>query len=328
LSIWSTRSPSASTVPSWSARVDSSNGLLDQEGSAYIFSRNQGGTNQWGQVKKLVEPDPEDYDDFGVSVAVDGGTVVVGASLHSPGGATSAGAAYVFSANQGGTNQWGMVKELSAADGAAFDFYGFSVSLSGGVIAVGAYDHNNGLGAAYLYGINQGGTKQWGALAELNAGSEEIFGIAVNLQGTTLAVTSSTVETEGSAYLGTVHLYTQTSGQPTQWPESARLTAADGAVNDSFGSALGLDAANGVLVVGAPFHTVGSNTNQGCAYVFTRNSGGTWTQTAQLIATSGARDDDLGSSAATVSGQWLTGAPGSTINNHYAQGAVYAFGGS
>ena len=39
-------------------------------GSAYIFERNQGGLNNWGQVTKIRASDGEMWDQFGFSVSI------------------------------------------------------------------------------------------------------------------------------------------------------------------------------------------------------------------------------------------------------------------
>ncbi|MCH8066348.1 MAG: FG-GAP repeat protein, partial [Chloroflexi bacterium] len=64
-------------------------------GAAYVFQRNQGGTDNWGEVKKLSSSDAEAGDQFGRSVAVSGDTVIVGAFAEDAGG-SAAGAAYLF----------------------------------------------------------------------------------------------------------------------------------------------------------------------------------------------------------------------------------------
>src|SRR6202011_1408335 len=75
-------------------------------GAAYIFERNQGGVENWGQVKELTASDAAQGDEFGETVAINGDPVVVGAPFKnsSPGAAT--GAAYIFERNQGGANKW------------------------------------------------------------------------------------------------------------------------------------------------------------------------------------------------------------------------------
>ena len=125
----------------------------DTSGSAYIFSRDQGGTNNWGEVKKLIAGDAAVYDKFGISVSISSDTAIVGAWLDDDNGDNS-GSAYIFSRNHGGTDNWGEVKKLIASDGAAEDFFGWSVSINGDTAIVGArLDDDNGSasGSAYVY---------------------------------------------------------------------------------------------------------------------------------------------------------------------------------
>ena len=77
----------------------------------------------FSEVKKLLASDAEVADRFGWSVAVSGDTAVVGAFDESAGG-SSAGAAYLFQRGQGGADNWGEVKKLTASDAQASDFFG------------------------------------------------------------------------------------------------------------------------------------------------------------------------------------------------------------
>ena len=68
-------------------------------GAAYVFERNQGGMNTWGEVKKLTASDFQANDFFGQIVAISGDTAIVGAEGEDGGPtdpASTAGAAYVF----------------------------------------------------------------------------------------------------------------------------------------------------------------------------------------------------------------------------------------
>ena len=76
-----------------------------EAGAAYVFQRDQGGTDNWGEVTKLTASDGDLYIRFGWSVAVSGDTAIVGASFDDTGG-NDAGAAYVFQRDQGGTADW------------------------------------------------------------------------------------------------------------------------------------------------------------------------------------------------------------------------------
>ncbi|NLB55634.1 MAG: hypothetical protein GX811_07705, partial [Lentisphaerae bacterium] len=65
------------------------------KGAAYIFERNHGGLNNWGQVAELVASDAEEFDCFGHSVSVEGDVAVIGASSKH----NRQGAAYIFERN-------------------------------------------------------------------------------------------------------------------------------------------------------------------------------------------------------------------------------------
>jgi hypothetical protein len=169
-------------------------GSTPDYGAAYVFGRNQAGPGQWGQVKRLLAGDGATNDKFGSAVSVSLDTIVIGALGADATGGIDYGAAYVYARNQGGSNQWGPSRKLTAANGAPNDNFGFAVSTDGDRIAVGAAnaDHNGiDSGAAYLYGRNQGGSNQWGQLDEFLAagvGAGDNFGAAISLNQGTLAV--------------------------------------------------------------------------------------------------------------------------------------------
>ena len=101
-------------------------------GSAYVFVRS--GT-VWSEQQKLLASDGAADDCFGQSVSVSGDTVVVGASGDDTAGGVDAGSAYVFV--RSGT-VWSEQQKLLASDGAAGDGFGYSVSVSGDTVVVGA----------------------------------------------------------------------------------------------------------------------------------------------------------------------------------------------
>ena len=103
-----------------------------ESGSAYVFVRS--GTT-WTQQAKLLASDGRLFDIFGISIAVSGDTVVVGASFDDDNGSAS-GSAYVFA--RSGTT-WTQQAKLLASDGAFFDTFGTSVAVSGDTAVVGAF---------------------------------------------------------------------------------------------------------------------------------------------------------------------------------------------
>ena len=130
-------------------------GGQDNQGAAYVFARNQGGTGVWAQVQELAVADGVVWDHFGHSVAIAGDTVTVGAPDHPVGGTDDQGAAYVFVRDRGGVDSWGQAQELAAADGAEGDEFGSAIALSGHTILIGAPNShiggNDDQGSAYLF---------------------------------------------------------------------------------------------------------------------------------------------------------------------------------
>ena len=57
-----------------------------EAGAVYVFERNKGGADNWGEVTKLIASDARAGGQFGWSVAVSGNTVVVGAPYEKAGG--------------------------------------------------------------------------------------------------------------------------------------------------------------------------------------------------------------------------------------------------
>ena len=123
-----------------------SNGAIDS-GAAYVLVRS-GST--WTQQAYLKASNPESGDHFGISVAISGDTVVVGAYGEDGGhgvngnqasnGAVDSGAAYVL-VRSGST--WTQQANLKASNPGAADFFGGSVAISGDTAVVGAFEEDS-----------------------------------------------------------------------------------------------------------------------------------------------------------------------------------------
>jgi hypothetical protein len=103
-------------------------------GTAYVFVRAADGT--WSQQAKLTADDGASWDVFGCSVAVSGDTAVIGAYADDDKGSAS-GSTYVFVRATGGA--WSQQAKLTADDGAASDWFGYSVAVSGDTAVIGAF---------------------------------------------------------------------------------------------------------------------------------------------------------------------------------------------
>jgi trimeric autotransporter adhesin len=106
--------------------------------------------------------------------------------------------------------------------------------------------------------------------------------------------------------------------------QHAELTASDGASGDSFGASVAISGST--VVIGAPNAKVGSNFNQGAAYVFVKPTTG-WanmTQTAKLTSSNGSGNDNFGTSVAISGSTIVVGAPKAFIGFVEA-GTAYVF---
>jgi hypothetical protein len=304
------------------------------QGSAYVFERNQGGTDNWGQVKKLTASDGVAYDMFGTSVAIHADTVVVGSSFDDIGSNGNQGSAYVFGRNQGGDGQWGQARKLTASDGAAGDRFGNSIAIDGDTVVVGAYfdvvDGHFEQGSAYVFGRNQGGADQWGQVKKLSASdgaTEDNFGTSVAIDGDTVVVGAPF--DHASVYnAGKVYVFGRNQGSADNWGQVRKLTASDGAVCAMLGKSVAIG--GDTIVVGAPYDDVDSNIDQGSAYIFGRNQGGAdnWGELTKLTALDGEALDEFGGSVAIDGDMAFVGACYDDIGRYGAQdqGSAYLFG--
>ncbi|MCP5519529.1 MAG: cadherin-like domain-containing protein [Verrucomicrobiales bacterium] len=177
-------------------------------GAAYVFVRS--GTT-WSQQAYLKASNTGRTDHFGGSVAVSGGTVVVGAPLEdsTTTGINStpddraiyfnAGAAYVFV--RIGTN-WSQQAYLKAGNTATSQFFGGSVGVSGDTVVVGANGESSSTtgidstpdedaynaGASYVFVRNATEWSQQAYLKPSNTGMEDHFGGSVAMSGDTVVV--------------------------------------------------------------------------------------------------------------------------------------------
>ena len=218
-------------------------------GAAYVFTRS-GAT--WSEQAELTATGGVAYSSFGAAVALDGDTALVGASNRD----SATGAAYVFT-RSGVT--WSQQAEITASDGAEYDWFGTAVALDGDTALVGANgkDGYAGVDAGAAYVFTRSGTV-WSRQAELTASdpaADDNFGISVALSGDSALV--------GAAWRdrATGAAYAFTRGGTT-WSRAADLTAGDGMAGDYFGQSVAIEP--GTALVGAD----GKNGGAGATYVF------------------------------------------------------------
>ncbi len=280
----------------------SSSAVLGVLCAALLLAPGAAGAPGLRRESQLLAPDGADGDDFGVSVAVDGGTAVVGA----PWVASNAGAAYVFTRTAGG---WTLEQKLLPTDSASNAYFGKSVAVSGDRIVVGADNAATPTtafgGAAYVFARVGGSWSQEAKLAAPDGDSLDAFGRSVAISGSTVAVGAPWDDHAAGADAGSVYVFVPQAGT-TSWILQQKLTASDAAPGDGLGSAVALE--GDTLAAGAPSLGNGSGTSAGAAYVFQR-SGSAWTEQGRLTVPGGAGGDGLGASVALSADTVVAGSP-------------------
>jgi hypothetical protein len=234
-----------------------------------------------------------------------------------------------------------------ASNAEAYDYFGYSVALSGDTLAVGAFHESSGAtgvnpangqddnsvgesGAVYVF-VRTGTTwAQQAYIKASNPGTNDRFGDSVALSGDTLAV-GAYHEASGAIGVnpangqddnsvgdsGAVYVFVRAG---TTWTQQAYLKASNTGIDDEFGYSVALS--GDTLAVGANGEASGatgvnppsgqadnSAFRAGATYLFVR-TGITWTQQAYLKASNTGAGDEFGYSVALSGDTLAVGAPG------------------
>jgi hypothetical protein len=311
-------------------------------GAVYVFTRD--GAGVWEQQAYVKASNTGERDQFGISVALDGDTLAVGASREdsaatgidgdeSNNDVTDAGAVYVFTRD--GAGVWEQQAYVKASNTGAGDNFGHSVALSGDTLAVGAYledstatgiddneSDNTAPGSGAVYVFTRDGAGVWSQQAYVkasNTGASDEFGYSVALSGDTLAVgahleASAVTDDESNNDApdsGAVYVFTRDGAGV--WSQQAYVKATNTGENDRFGYSVALSGDTlAVGAVGEDSAAIGINgdesdnneANSGAVYVFARDGAGVWSQQAYVKSSNAEAGDRFGRSVA-LSGDTL-----------------------
>jgi hypothetical protein len=251
------------------------------------------------QTQKLVASDAAANDRMGNALAVSGNWMIVGAEANDDLG-LAAGTAYVFQ-RQGST--WVQTQKLHASDAASGASFGWSASISGGVLVVGAPGHEpQSAGAAYVFErIGTIWTETALLLASDKAPTDQ-FGQSVSVSGDRIIVgapsSNAPLFISGSAYI-----YEKTAGV---WGEVVKLTASDAAASDGLGFSVAIEGDTAVVGNLGDEGPAGQN-NTGSAYVF-QEIGGTWFEIQKLTPSTPQISQIFGVSASISGSTIIVGA--------------------
>jgi len=269
-------------------------------------------SNDWSEVQKITAADGNAHDEFGISVDIAHNVVIIGAKGDDVFGYSS-GSAYIFSKSDGG---WQQTRKLIASDGAAVDYFGYSVGVFGNTAIIGAVgDDDLGIssGAAYLFENIDGTWSQTMKLHAYDGAAMDEFGASVAIAEDVMIISSDYDDDQ----MGSAIVYTKSNGA---WSWAAKLRASDRAVYDHFGYSVSISA--DIAVVGAP-NDDDNGANSGSAYIYWKN-GEYWPMKVKLCPLDGAAGDEFGTSVSNTSEIVVIGAP-SDDDQGFSSGSVYIF---
>jgi hypothetical protein len=239
-------------------------------GAVYVFERDAGGSDQWGEVARIDPTTGLQFgfpagQEFGFSVAVWGDTLLVG----EPEALSARGAAYIFERSQGG--KWNpTIRFLAPVPGVA-DSFGFDVALYEDTAAVSEPQDGMGgfPGSVFIYARNLGGPGNWGKVRRLRASdkaSGDWFGESIDLVGDTIIVGAPDHGHGGLDDSGAAYVFERNLGGPDNWGERMELLPSNVVAKSHFGVAVAHDE-NTALVSD-------KGSSQRTVYVLERHSGG------------------------------------------------------
>ncbi len=285
-------------------------GCASGTGAAYVYVRS-GPT--WSLQQKLTASDGTTDSYFGCSVAIDGDTVVIGASRAAPG---PGGAAYVF-VREGTT--WTQQQRLDG-EGGEGDAFGTSVAIDGTTIVVGAGRATGGApmsGAAYVFVRSGGAWTQQQKLSDSSSRSLDFFGNSVAVSGNTALVGAPDRDNDGATDGGAVYFFERIG---TTW--YSRTMAVAMIANTCLGASVALDGDR--ALAGATGFPAGSVTAAGAVMPFHAESG-SWSLDTLLTASDAARGDRFGSSVALSGDTAVVGAMFASPSSLSAAGVAYSY---
>ena len=334
-------------------------GSVFQQGAVYVFERDQGGVDNWGQVAKLTEGSGGLVANFGSSVALKDDLLAVGASRSGGNGAVT-----IYERDRGGPDAWGRVTTISDSavgdGGFPLKSFGRAVAIDGDLLVAGASAADVSYfgeddGAAYVFRRDPTDRDQWNFIVRLTAPEatlcpggrtlseisleslevrEEVercaaedsktdhdaFGGNLAIAGDIIVVSAAGSEDLTGPVVGAAYVFRQDPAAADRWDQIARLAGSDLLMAPAPGFGGGVALAGDTLLVGAA-GAAGPKGAQGAAYLFERGAGGpdAWGETGKLVAGDGLAGEAFGSSVAFDGTEAIVGASGYEA----AQGAVY-----
>jgi len=214
--------------------------IFENQGSASIYEFNG---NSWEFIQKITDPEGANGDYFGLTVSLSDSVAIIGSQYDNQ----SKGSACIFR-NDGSTWQW--TQKITDLNGAAGDYFGKAVSVSGNYAIVSSYADDIGSqqdqGSASLF-YYDGNSWIWlEKKSNPNGAAYDYFGHSVSISGNYVIV---------GTYQSSATIFQRIG---IGWPKLQNLTDPAGNYADSFGQCCAIDGHTRRFTVGAFGYANGS----------------------------------------------------------------------
>ena len=232
--------------------------LGKDSGAAYIYQRKNG---VWRYQTTITASDGVAGDLFGISVAIDGNTILVGADLHDK-TAENAGAVYAYVLDKTG---WKQEAKLMASDGGHTDIFGVRVAISGNTALISARrDDVDGIGtdagSAYLFERKDRIWTEKMKLTSPDGKAHDRFGRGVALSKDFAVISAMNHDANGMD-TGAIYIYKKNTNG---WEYASKFTAKVSLPEDRFGWNVGIS--NDKAVIATPMHD-GNGADSGAVFI-------------------------------------------------------------
>ena len=294
----------------------------EDAGAAYLYRVEDNGSVT--HLATITAPDGEEGDEFGESVSISGNILAVGADDADLQEKSSVGAVYLFRVEDDGSVSY--LTKVTAPDGDEDDCFGWSISHSGSLLAIGApwadVGEESDAGAGYLYRLEANGSVTH--LAKVTApdsAEDDEYGKSVSVSGNIVAIGAGGTDLYGKEDAGAAYLYRlEENGSVSHL---ATITAPDGAEDDEFGESVSVS--GNILAVGADEADSGKESGAGVAYLYRVEDNGSVTALGKATAPDGDSNDEFGHSVSLSGYRLAVGANYADPEERSNAGAAYLF---
>lgn len=261
-------------------------------GAAVVYQYNG---SDWVFMQRLLDPAGASSDRFGEKVCISGNRIIVGALGDDVGAAFEQGSASIYQLN--GSTWVLMQKIIDVTNGAAGDFFGSSVSISGDFAIIGAPNDDNGTfinqGSASVYRYLAGNWVLSIRTTNPSARSFVEWGKSVSVSGNSIIIGAPGDIVGTTSGQGTVSFF---DFNGSNWIYAGKYSEPNRVGVDAFGSSVTIS--GDYAIVGAPSAQIGSNNLSGSTSLFFKFGGNLWQRLITITDPVGSINDNFGNEVA------------------------------